>query len=650
MKYTFLPIIIFLFVFSGFAQTERELELNKDNQTVSSNNQNHISKLDSKSIYLNEKFNSFDAWTVINGGETTDTWEQVNDYIGQTLDGTPFAFVNSDIAYQNDMDEILELTEGIDVSDVTSLFISFDHFLWDWDTNPTPTQGDVDIWDGTEWVTVYCADNQDIGFWGDPDHQDIEITDYINDNLKVRFHYTANWDFYWAVDNCILYSRDDHDLAVQNKFLTWLFQDDSKIPTAEILNFGLESENDYDVNYVIYNDNDEIVYDETVNVTQTIAPNQTHIVSFPPWAATIAETHKDTIIVIVADDGNLFNNTIGGEIAVIGEVEYDAGTIYGWNGSSPDNYTTKISLQTGVVEDMHKAAGWFWTCATYINGRVYGINFNNNNQVYPKLHYLNNDGFVYEIGDIEGMYLVTGIAHDITTGKTYITNLNYSAIYQLFELDLENLSTTYIGSWGSSTSEIDMMYAIACDNNGLLYGLSKTSGEEEAKLFSINKTNAEANVIGEIDVEILYTNHDLGFDRETNILYGSLLEESDGAGIYTLDTETGQATLLYDLNLDFPVTACAIVPSDFVNISELSSAISVFPNPSNGIFTIKNIQGFDNQANVEIVDITGRKISDFQISILNSQLTIDLSDQNSGIYIVELSNSHQSVNYKIVVK
>ena len=649
MKHTFLSIISFFFIFSAYAQTERQIELNKDSQAYSIKKIHTNFKSNPKSTYLNEDFRTFNAWTVIDGGDSNHTWEVVDDYNGQTLDGTPFAFVNSDAAYQYDMDEILELTNGIDVSNATTLYISFDHFMWDWDSNPTPTQGDVDIWDGTEWITIYTADNQDIGTWGNPDHQEIEITDYINDNLKVRFHYTANWDFWWAVDNCIIFSRDAHDLVVQNKFLTWLFKDDSKTPSAEILNFGLESENDYDVNYIIYNNNDEIIYNETINVTQTIDPDETNTVYFPSWTGTIAETYKDTIIVTVADDGNLINNIIGGEIEVIGEVQYDGNTIYGWNGSNPDNYTTKISLQTGEVDDMQLIDTWYWTCATYIDGRVYGINFNNNNQISPKLHYLNNNGIPYEIGDIEGMYLITGMAHDITTGKTYITNFNYSGIYQLFELDLEDLTTTYIGSWGSTTSEIGMMYAIACDNNGLLYGLTKIS-DEDARLFAINKTDAEVTEIGIIGVEIIYPNHDLSFDRKTNILYASLLEETDGAGIYTIDTENGEATLLHDLNLDYPITACAVVPTVPVNINELNSNTSIYPNPSNGIFTINDLQGFDNHINVEIIDIAGRKISNFNFLQINSKLTIDLSNHNSGIYIVKLSNNQQSINYQVVIK
>ena len=653
MKHTLLLIVALFFVFTTYAQNSRQSDLNKTEE-IQFNSNKHI-KSSNRNTYLNEDFKDFDLWTVIDGGETTDTWQQVENYLGQTLDGTPFAFVSSDDAGQNNMDEILELTDGIDVTGATTLFISFDHFMWDWDTNPVPTQGNVDIWDGTEWVTIYTAYNQDIGYWNAPDHQEIDITEYINDEFKVRFHYTANWDFWWGVDNCLIYSRSDHDLVAQNKSLTWMFQNESKIPTAEIYNFGLEDEDNYDVNYLIYNNSNEIVYDQTLNITETIISDGTATINFPAWTATIEGDYKDTIIVNVDDDGNTFNNKIGGNIKVIGEVEYEAGTIYGWNGSNPYNYTTKIALETGIVDNMQQIDDWYWTCATYINGRVYGINFNNNMDMNAKLYYLNNDGFTYEIGEIEGTYNVSSMANDPVTGKTYITNFNTSGIYQLLELDMENLTTSYIGTWGwTGNPGVGNICAMACDNNGILYGLAGIPNQstyilEDPKLISLNKSNSEVTEINEIDVEIYHTNHDFSFDRQTNILYASLLEATDGANIYSLNTENANATLIHELGLDYPITACAIVPSDPANIDNLKTGISIYPNPSKGIFTI-NLPASFTVGNIKVTDITGKIVYSNQSKQFSNHIDIDLSDQNAGIYIISLIGNKKSYNYKVIFK
>jgi len=641
-----------MFVFTTDAQDFRQIELRKESGSVNGNSFSEVIKLNTKSTYLNETFKNLDNWTITDGGETSDTWHIATPE-PSSLDGTPYAIVVSDDAGQLDMDEIMELTVGIDVTDATSLFFSFDHFMWDWDTNPTPTQGLVQVWDGNEWVTVYTADNQDIGSWDVPDHQDIEITAYKNDELKVRFHYTANWDFWWAVDNCIIYSKSDHDLGMLSKSLEWLFVDDSKIPTADVYNFGIINENTYSVNYIIYNDEDEVIYDETVNVENMIAPDATATISFPAWTGTIAGTYKDTVIVTVFDDGNSFNNKIGGEIKVIGDVEYDAGTIYGWNGD-PTAYTTKISLETGELNNMQATGDlMYWTCASYINGRVYGVNFNNIQYTNAKLYYLNNDGTPYEIGSIEGSYMISAMAHDITTGKTYITNFSNIGVFELFELDIENLTTTYIGAWGSTANPgVGNVFALACDNNGALYGLAgiinqSTYVVDDAKLITFDKNTAEITEVGEIDVDIVFGNHDLSFDRQTNILYGTLLEQADGAGVYSFNTENGEATLIHDLNLEYPITACAIIPSSLVNINqEENTIINIYPNPSNGVFNI-DFKTFTEVLNVSITDITGKIIYQLANANCKSQIQIDLSNQNKGIYFIRLFNNSSSYNYKI---
>ncbi|HKK69031.1 MAG TPA: hypothetical protein VJ946_12500, partial [Bacteroidales bacterium] len=51
-------------------------------------------------VFLDENFDSGipAGWTVTDGGETTDTWHVTTDYSGNSLDGSDFAFVDSDDA------------------------------------------------------------------------------------------------------------------------------------------------------------------------------------------------------------------------------------------------------------------------------------------------------------------------------------------------------------------------------------------------------------------------------------------------------------------------------------------------------------------------------------------------------------------------
>jgi len=149
---------------------------------------------------LSESFNGGipGTWTVVDGFTDGFTWEGVTDDFGNTLDGTPFAFVDSDAAGSVDMDEEL-ITPVFDGTGYSALTLEFDQYFLLWST---PNEVcDVDVWDGSAWQNVY-TNSATIGGWGAPDHQMIDISAFANANMQVRFHYyNANYDFYWAVDN-----------------------------------------------------------------------------------------------------------------------------------------------------------------------------------------------------------------------------------------------------------------------------------------------------------------------------------------------------------------------------------------------------------------------------------------------------------------
>jgi len=95
-----------------------------------------------------------DTWTIVAGGSTSDTWFWTTDDAGNTLDGTPFMFVDSDAAGSGStMDELLispivENTENADM-----LFVEFDYIY-----QYIGTGGEffaVDVFDGNDWVKYF---------------------------------------------------------------------------------------------------------------------------------------------------------------------------------------------------------------------------------------------------------------------------------------------------------------------------------------------------------------------------------------------------------------------------------------------------------------------------------------------------------------
>jgi hypothetical protein len=77
---------------------------------------------------------------------------------------------------------------------------------------------------------------------------------------------------------------------------------------------------------------------------------------------------------------------------------------------------------------------------------------------------------------------------------------------------------------------------------------------------------------------------------------------------------------------------------DIVSINELKNDVKIYPNPTKGELIIS----MDNEQwtidNVTIYDIMGKTINNYQLSILNSQLKIDVSHLSAGIYFLRVGN------------
>jgi hypothetical protein len=81
-----------------------------------------------------------------------------------------------------------------------------------------------------------------------------------------------------------------------------------------------------------------------------------------------------------------------------------------------------------------------------------------------------------------------------------------------------------------------------------------------------------------------------------------------------------------------------------INVNEeVNPEISIFPNPSNGIFTITTSDTYT----LEIMDITGKVILSGKLT--QAQTDIDLSGHDTGLYFIRLTNNETTINYKIVV-
>lgn len=85
------------------------------------------------------------------------------------------------------------------------------------------------------------------------------------------------------------------------------------------------------------------------------------------------------------------------------------------------------------------------------------------------------------------------------------------------------------------------------------------------------------------------------------------------------------------------------------NITTTTNNISIFPNPTNGIFTIKNLYLFEEegQSSIFITDITGKTIYSLS-NISGNIIEINISQAKPGIYFLRLQSKETIKILKII--
>ncbi|GEM_PF-1504415 len=120
-------------------------------------------------------------------------------------------------------------------------------------------------------------------------------------------------------------------------------------------------------------------------------------------------------------------------------------------------------------------------------------------------------------------------------------------------------------------------------------------------------------------------------------------------GFYAASSVTGEDVNVYIDN--FVVRDTNAVSSIDENINEISdNQFKVYPNPNNGEFNILN-EGLSVNANISILDISGKVIKDFnrQFTTGDTQ-NINISNFESGIYILRVNKNGVVEQHKIIVQ
>jgi hypothetical protein len=93
------------------------------------------------------------------------------------------------------------------------------------------------------------------------------------------------------------------------------------------------------------------------------------------------------------------------------------------------------------------------------------------------------------------------------------------------------------------------------------------------------------------------------------------------------------------------VDTCATSIND-----ELITNISVYPNPSSGIFTLELNNIIEKNTILTIVNSVGKVIYSEKLEIGERTKDINLSEYSKGIYFLEIETENRILNKKLVLK
>jgi hypothetical protein len=151
-------------------------------------------------------------------------------------------------------------------------------------------------------------------------------------------------------------------------------------------------------------------------------------------------------------------------------------------------------------------------------------------------------GVVVLIGNISGMPNETGngIAYDATTGKYYLAGGTFGVTNNLYELDINSLTATLIGSFANPTGG---MIDISIDaNTGIGYGYDIIDDQA----YTFDPATGASSVLGSIGFDANF-GQGMDIDQVTGTIYLSSFNNGTFSGqLRTMDPLNGSTTLIVD--------------------------------------------------------------------------------------------------------
>jgi hypothetical protein len=111
-----------------------------------------------------------------------------------------------------------------------------------------------------------------------------------------------------------------------------------------------------------------------------------------------------------------------------------------------------------------------------------------------------------------------------------------------------------------------------------------------------------------------------------------------------------RATTGNDFTSDLALDDISITTSSSVNEQSAYNNLRVFPNPSNGLFTLEMNTGKNESLSLEVTDAQGRIIRKENIRVTSAmRYAIDMQGEPKGIYFIRVNGEEGTRTMKITV-
>lgn len=414
-------------------------------------------------------------------------------------------------------------------------------------------------------------------------------------DIYIRFNWTGTWGYAWFVDDFKIVEQAANDIQAQSG---WIFETNSN---------GAE----YGRTPIAHAGTDYDIGGSVVNFGALDQTNVTLDVNFS-GPSTISST--SSIALLENDSSHTFNSS------------------------------ENVNLQVGVYNGTYTFSS---DADTADVNNVYERNFEITSDLYSL------DGInVHPTNSLDLSSLGSNSWADAADGLVCAT------LYPIKQNEVINSVRTYITTTSMANSEV-VLY--------ILDSLDMVSGMFGNALFTSDLYTVTANDVsqGYFDIPVVTLT---GWDPNTGQNTWTNLDVSPGnyyaavelysAGntydIRVLDDETvpqppWQSIIWYPQDQAYTngnAFAVQLILGNNVNVTESTlEEVSVYPNPSNGVF---NVNTSSNETlNANVFDVAGKLI---YTSTLSNSSTIDLSNFGKGTYILELSNSKGSHKETLTVQ